>query len=220
MEHACENDEVTGFSYLALICAALFAVGNWLAVVRATKLLEYICKPATTVALLALALTLDVPNSGAKAWLGIALLFCLAGDVFLMLPSDAFVPGLASFAVGQICFAVNFGLQEPSDGRVVLAVAVVFPGAWLLARRFLNALKHRGVGELALPVAVYISVISVMVVASISAGTAVGVSGALLFMISDSLIAEHRFVTPRKWQPVSIMITYHFALAGITLGLL
>ena len=59
LDHACENDGVTGFSYLALICATLFAVGNWLAVVRATKLLEYICKPATTVALLALSLTLD-----------------------------------------------------------------------------------------------------------------------------------------------------------------
>ena len=211
---------MTGFSYVALICAAFFAVGNWLAVARDFKLLEYICKPATTVALLATALSLDVSNTGAQVWLCVALLFSLGGDVFLMLPRDAFIPGLASFAVAQICFAVNFGLQEPTARRLIAAVIILVPGSFLLARRVIVALKRHEHGELVMPVAGYISVISLMAGASMAAGTAVGVVGALLFMISDSLIAEHRFATQRKWQPVAIMVTYHFALSGIVLGLL
>jgi hypothetical protein len=51
-------------------------------------------------------------------------------------------------------------------------------------------------------------------------GTALGIVGALFFMLSDSLIAEHRFVQERSWQPVGIMVTYHIALAGLALGLL
>jgi len=46
----------------------------------------------------------------------------------------------------------------------------------------------------------------------------VGVAGALLFLTSDSLIAEQRFVASRSWQPLAIIVTYHLALAGLVLG--
>ena len=49
---------------------------------------------------------------------------------------------------------------------------------------------------------------------------AIGIAGAIFFMLSDALIAEHRFVKERSWQPVGIMVTYHAALAGLALGLL
>jgi hypothetical protein len=49
---------------------------------------------------------------------------------------------------------------------------------------------------------------------------AIGIAGAIFFMLSDALIAEHRFVKERSWQPVGIMVTYHVALAGLALGLL
>jgi hypothetical protein len=38
-------------------------------------------------------------------------------------------------------------------------------------------------------------------------------------MASDALIAETRFVGPRKWAPVVIMVTYHLGQAGLTLSL-
>ena len=40
-----------------------------------------------------------------------------------------------------------------------------------------------------------------------------------LYMISDSLIGEQRFVQPRAWQPVGIMVTYHLAQALLVLSL-
>jgi YhhN family len=51
-------------------------------------------------------------------------------------------------------------------------------------------------------------------------GDAFGIVGALLFMLSDSLIAETRFVRPHAWAPVTIMVTYHLGQAGLVLSLL
>jgi hypothetical protein len=63
-------------------------------------------------------------------------------------------------------------------------------------------------------------VIAAMATSAIAGGTAIGIAGAIFFLLSDSLIAEHRFVKERSWQPVGIMVTYHMALAGLALGLL
>ena len=71
-----------------------------------------------------------------------------------------------------------------------------------------------------IPVVVYMMVIAAMAVSAIAGGTAIGIAGAIFFLLSDSLIAEHRFVKERSWQPVGIMVTYHAALAGLALGLL
>jgi hypothetical protein len=67
---------------------------------------------------------------------------------------------------------------------------------------------------------VYMVVIAAMATSAIAGATAIGIVGAIFFMLSDSLIAEQRFVKERSWQPVGIMVTYHAALAGLALGLL
>ena len=82
------------------------------------------------------------------------------------------------------------------------------------------ALKGSDEAALVLPVVLYMTVIAAMVVSAIAGGSAFGIAGALLFLASDSLIAEDRFVSPRVWQPVAIIVTYHLALAGLVLGLL
>jgi hypothetical protein len=43
--------------------------------------------------------------------------------------------------------------------------------------------------------------------------------GASLFFASDSLIAWNRFVRPRAWAPVAIMVTYHLGQAGLVTSL-
>ena len=69
-------------------------------------------------------------------------------------------------------------------------------------------------------IVLYAVVISTMVVSAFAGGTAVGIAGAMMFLTSDSVIAEHRFVSPRTWQPLAIIVTYHLALTGLVLGLL
>ncbi len=213
------NGRMTSTALVCLAIAGVFSVGDWWAVARESTSLEYICKPATTAAFLATAATLDVTHNAPWAWRLAALALCIAGDVFLMLPRDAFVPGLASFAVAQILFTVSFATGTTTATHALIGIVILIPVALLLARRFVTAIKKSGHGELVLPVCVYMVVISAMAVGAIASGSAVAIAGALIFMASDSLIAEERFVKSRTWQPVGIMVTYHVALAGLVLSL-
>jgi len=202
-----------------LVLAAVFAVLDWVAVARGSSRLEYMAKPAATATFFAAAATLDVEHGAGWVLLLVALVCCVAGDVFLMLPRDAFVPGLASFAVAQVLYTASFASGGLGAWRLAAGAAVVVPVAALLARRFVAALRRGGRGALVVPVVVYLVLISAMAIASVGAGRPVAIVGAVAFMVSDSFIAESRFVAARRWHPVAIMATYHLALAGLVLGL-
>jgi uncharacterized membrane protein YhhN len=202
-----------------LVVATIFSIGDWWAVHTSKKSLQYVCKPLATVAFLGVAIAILNADGVPQTWRIIAFVFCLLGDVFLMLPSDAFVPGLASFAIAQICFAVSLLTQDVTSTRLVVGIVIVVPITIFLARRFVKSISTSGHKELVIPVVVYMMVIAAMAVSAIAGGTVVGIAGAAFFLLSDALIAEHRFVKERSWQPVGIMVTYHVALAGLALGL-
>lgn len=202
-----------------LVSALALSTLDWVAVANRLRPMEYVCKPASAVAFLVCALALDPADDGARTWLMVALAFCVAGDVFLMLPRDAFLPGLGSFAVAQILFTVSFILREPTAIRALIGLVVVAIGATLSARRFIGALRRSGAGKMVPAILVYVTLISAMVVSAVASGTPVAIVGAVLFMLSDTLIAEERFVRSRPWQRLAIIVTYHVALAGLVLGL-
>ncbi|MFM8857664.1 MAG: lysoplasmalogenase [Actinomycetota bacterium] len=203
----------------AFIGAVVLAAIDWWSVTRGNKVVEYICKPGAAALFVVAATLIDANDTETQGWMVVALVFCIAGDVFLMLPRDAFVPGLASFAVAQVLFAVSFALGDVSAVRLAIALVLIAVTSFVLARRFIGALKRLDQGSLIPPIVVYMSVISAMVVCAIASSNVLGVVGALLFMASDSLIAEERFVQRRRWQPLTIIVTYHLALAGFVLSL-
>lgn len=200
--------------------AAIMSLADWVAVARQNASLEYVSKPAATAAFALFAVFVDVEHTPSWVWLVVALVFCLFGDVFLMLSGNRFVPGLASFAVAQVMFTVGFAVGETSGVRWLVAAVIAVPVASLLAHRFVGAIRRSGHPELVVPVSVYVVVITTMAVAAVASGSWVAVAGAVVFMLSDALIAETRFVKARPWQPVGIMVTYHLALSGLVLSLL
>ena len=131
---------MTGPAAALLGVALALAALDWVAVARRIRPLEYVCKPATAAAFLATALALDPASDASRTWCCVALGLCIVGDVFLMLPRDAFLPGLAAFAVAQTCLAVSFALQEPTPLRLAIALIVVVPGSVILTQRFVGAL--------------------------------------------------------------------------------
>jgi uncharacterized membrane protein YhhN len=211
---------VTAAASVLLGVAIVAAIVDWLAVARGNRGVEYVAKPAATLALVGVAATLDAAHGDTQAVFVAALLASLAGDVFLMLPGDRFVAGLASFLVAQLLFTVGFALHggdaEAYAVGAVVAALLVTP----LAVRFVRALHAAGRDALVVPVVAYMSAISAMLVSAIASGNAFAVVGAVAFVGSDSLIAETRFVQPRPWGPVTIMVTYHVALLGLVLSLL
>jgi uncharacterized membrane protein YhhN len=210
---------VNSASAVLLVLAALFALGDWWSRLRDRRRVEYVCKPATLALLIATALTLD-PADGAgdrRAWFVAALVFSLAGDVFLMLPRDLFVPGLAAFLLGHVCYVIGFWTDPPAALAVVVAALVIVGPIGWLAVRVIRSIRDR---VLVGPVIAYISVISAMVVSALASGNVAAGTGAVLFAGSDSLIAWDRFVRPLQWAPVAIMVTYHVGQALLVLSLL
>jgi uncharacterized membrane protein YhhN len=210
---------VTQASRLLLGLALVISALDWIAVARKARTVEYVCKPAAALAFLAAAVALDPSANSARVWCCIALGFCVLGDIFLMQPRDAFVAGLAAFVFAQIFFAISFALQSPTLSRLAVGMLVTVPCVVLLARRYLRALVAGGHRALIQPVILYMTVIATMVVSAITGGSGFGIAGAVLFLASDSLIAEQRFVEERAWQPVAIMVSYHLALTGLVVGL-
>jgi len=210
---------VTAAAALWLALALVAAFGDWIAVDRGAKAAEYLCKPLTIVLLVAAALALD-PDSGAvRGCFVVALVLCLAGDVFLMLPSDAFVPGLAAFLLGHIAYIVGMlvdgvAISRLGTGLLLVAVAIV-----LIGLPIVRAVRRGQEPELTGPVVAYMLVISAMVASAIGAGHVAGIAGAGLFYASDSLIAWNRFVRETRRGRLAIIVTYHLAQVGLVLSL-
>ena len=205
--------------------ATVFAVGDWVAIARVSTRLEYVCKPAATAALIGVAATLDAAHGDTRAWFVAGLVLCLAGDVFLMLPArpdgfDGFVPGLGSFLFAQLAFTVGFALHGGSTGEYVLGAVLVTVSAAPLATRFVRALLEAKQAVLVGPVLAYLVAIAAMATSAIGGANAWGIGGATLFLASDSLIAETRFVAEHRGVPVAIMVTYHLALVGLVVSLI
>ena len=184
---------------------------------------HYLFKPLTML----LALVLVVQQFRARtlatrpAWLlGAALCASLAGDVFLMLPGNWFIPGLASFLVAHLFYIGLFRMgQAWFPSRLGLA-APLGVGALMLIWVW------SGLPDPALKVAVsaYVLVIGLMAAQAIGRATqlrgsaAVMVAvGACVFVLSDSLIAVNRFVSPVPLAPLWILASYYAAQVLIVL---
>lgn len=231
-----------------LVAAALAAaVADWVAVARGSKRAEFVLKPLTMVLLICAAIAFRTDEAAVRFDFTVAaLVLSLAGDVFLMVPKDLFVAGLASFLMAHIAYIVAFtvavvgpyavvrtrlAFYEP--GHVLLpgavAAVVVLAVAAVLFVRIRRGIVASGHAELVLPVAVYVLAISAMVVSAAMtigrpswsvAGRTYAIAGALLFFVSDALIGWTRFVKAYRWGPVAIMATYHLGQVGLVLGLL
>ncbi len=211
-------DPVAG---VAFVVAGVFAIGDWVSRARDDRRLEYLCKPATLLALVVVAIAVH-PATGAGArreWFVAALVCSLAGDVLLMLPREQFVGGLAAFLVAHVCFAAGFWADGPGLVAFVVASAVVAVVIGSLGARILPAVRQRD-HALVAPVAAYMTVIGVMVATAVAVGNPVAAAGAVLFAVSDSMIAWDRFVGEFAAASVLIMVTYHLGQAGLVASLL
>ena len=205
------------FLLVALVLAAAF--GNWTAVANSNKGLEYLCKPAVVVLLIGLALVLDPRDPSARTWFVVALVCSLAGDVFLMLPRDLFVFGLGAFLLAHLAYVVGMVVDGVDAMRLLAGVVLVAVGILVLGTQIVRA-AYAAEADLAIPVTVYIGVISAMVVAAVGTGRPLAIGGALLFYSSDALIGWSRFVREYSWAPVVIMVTYHLGQLGLVLSLI
>lgn len=189
------------------------AVLNITALYQSDRTRVYVTKPLTMVLILVVAALGRDLAPYRYANLILAGLACsLVGDIFLMLPSDQFVPGLVSFLIAHLFYIAAF--RSGFAG---------FRPAWLAFPFFAYGLTAfwillPGLGELKLPVIAYLLVILTMAWQAAVRWNAMrdrsclfAFAGALLFVISDSIIAFNRFHTRFYLAEALIMSTYFAA---------
>jgi uncharacterized membrane protein YhhN len=155
-----------------------------------------------------------------RRFLGVALLLSSLGDVFLELDRGYFLLGLAAFLTSHVVYTTLFARHraktQPAGKQLVwpclLAVYGIGFGAWLAP----------SLGELRAPVFCYIAALIAMVAtASRSNYRSRWVFlGALLFLISDSLLGTGKFKMPIPWSGLLIWTTYYLGQCGIALGVM
>lgn len=170
----------------------------------------YAFKPLATLLILALALLLP-PAHAAYQWaIAAGLLFSTAGDVFLMLPRDRFVAGLASFLIAHLCYAWAFGMGVPLAANPLLWLPYFAVGGGVVALIW-PGLKPALRG----PVVAYVIVIAVMASQAaerwhaMGSGVALAAAiGAGLFVVSDGVLAVDRFRWPFRAARAVTLATY------------
>jgi uncharacterized membrane protein YhhN len=210
---------VNGPANILLALALGAAFFDWVAVHQEQKALEYVCKPLTLALLIGCALTLDPADDAVRAWFVAALVLCLIGDVFLMLPQDLFVFGLASFLLGHIAYIVGFHVEGVDGPRFFVGIVIVMVALAVIGPRILRGARAGPDPGVAGPVVVYMFVISAMVASAIGVGNPFGTVGASLFYVSDALIAWNRFIGETRHGRLAIIVTYHLAQVGLVLSL-
>lgn len=154
--------------------------------------------------------------------LGAALGFSCLGDIYLGVDATRyFIFGLLAFFAAHfiyiLLFVRNWPLPlRPSGGQMALA-AMVLVYSLLLSNWLAPSL-----GGFAKPVMMYVCALTVMVVTAIFAGFSrpwVWI-GAILFLISDSIIAIQKFKYDLPWGGFLIWATYYLGQYGIAVGFL
>jgi uncharacterized membrane protein YhhN len=168
-------------------------------------------KTAAILILSVLPLTyLGTPNAPTLtlALLAVALLLSALGDFFLALKDQSrfFVPGLASFLAAHVAYLIAFVpyATGPSAGALAVIGATLAAAALLLIRIWPN------LGRMRVPVLGYFGVIMTMVAAALSIREASWIlgAGAVVFALSDSLIAVRKFWKPFPFINEAVWITY------------
>jgi uncharacterized membrane protein YhhN len=187
---------------------------------------HFIAKPAIVISLIFLFI-----NTGKHLSKSIfnktlaALIFSLLGDILLMFVHTSphfFTVGLVAFLIAHVFYILAFMPHKNSKksplgfiiGLIVYAV-------------FLFYILRDGLGSMLIPVIIYMLVILTMATTAYLRKNSVSelsyklvFVGAIMFMISDSILAINKFHEPLPISNISIMITYALAQYLIVLGIL
>jgi uncharacterized membrane protein YhhN len=209
---------MTAAAWVLSGATVVIAAADWLAVARSTRRLEYAAKPAVMIGLIAVAAAMHPASSLERACFVVALAMGLASDVFLMLPTDMFVAGLAAALVEHLAYIAGFRARGLNAGLLVLGAALAVASAAVVLPPIYRSLRKTRPGLVA-PVIAYAAVFVVMVASAGGSGSGVALVGALLFYYSDALLAWNRFVKPKPWGRFVNIVAYHSGQALLVLAL-
>ena len=190
---------------------------------------EYFVKPAILITIIGIFIQMADRNSTLFKWGLLAFIFSLVGDVVLLFAKFNelfFLAGIAGFLLSHLFFIVTFRQHEqktPSYLRTkpawIILVATLGISLYIVLFPYLDIL-------LKVAVFIYASAISTMLLTAVNRKEQVPpasyiwcVLGAILFFISDALLAINKFWIVVPLSSIWIMSTYMLAQYFILVGL-
>ncbi len=203
-------------------------IGELFAVAMDIKSLEFVFKPSL---MLVLALffyqkTVNAVNKKQRNRILASLLFSLLGDI-LMLVSGGFIFGLGAFLIAHLWYISAFFLDNntlifKNKDRILPTIGIL---AYTLV--FLSYVLPKVETALFFPILCYGITIMVMLLTALNRWKNVEINsfnwvifGAILFVISDCILAINRFVSPINFEDILIMATYAIGQYLIIFGVL
>lgn len=199
--------------YLLLLAIHLLAIlADW-------ELVRFITKPLLMAWLLVYFISVTPPGLNNRVLVLAALFFSWLGDIFLMQSAAGyFMAGLGAFFIAQLLYCWIFwrirkqNLQKENRNWPVLigvVIYIILLYGWLF--------QHLP-SELKWPVFGYALAIGSMLILAVHSAIyplhftgRLLITGAGLFVVSDSLLAINQFVQPFALASVAIMLTYGLA---------
>ena len=193
---------IASILFLVIVILHLYGVLNH-------EMLAFSTKPLLMVTLVLIYLTSVKKPS---FWFVSALFFSFWGDVLLLFKEQYFVFGLASFLLAHILYIkISASFLKKIKLQKVVLVSLPFV-VFLIGLLYL--IKNN-LGDMLIPVVVYgITISSFGAVTLLNYVQEKSTSnlwlflGAIIFIISDSLIAINKFYEPKEIYGLTIMATY------------
>ena len=217
-------------SYWWLAIPLAIAVLDWVAISRNWVVVHAFAKQGVMIALIAWS-WFSTDWKGLLVWFGLALVFSLAGDIFLLSPR-LFLPGLVAFLLAHLAYLLGLNLNTSLLSVITFGVVLGAVGLTALIYPPIRAGLRRKPGSqnLVIPVLVYGFILSLMMLSAVAilfrtewtnVWTAILMAaGGILFFISDNILARDRFVHPIRNGQLQVMVTYHLAQMALITGAL
>jgi uncharacterized membrane protein YhhN len=212
---------MTTYNILLTILTFLFAMLTIRAYLKADTVQKCIFKPLAMLCIIGIAL---LQPGGDPQFYKIAILIglglSLIGDIFLIFDKQLFLPGLVVFLLAHCCYVAAF-YQLP-----VMPNAIYSAVPFVLFFAFFMRILWYSLGPLKIPVIVYALTICLMGRFAMNrflnletTESALAFAGALVFILSDSLLAYDRFKKAIPKKDIYILGTYFLAQWLIALSI-
>jgi uncharacterized membrane protein YhhN len=210
-------------SIVYFVIGALFIVAHYCQLTDIAFVSKVLIIPPLMVIFI---LNLKLDSNRLHKYLFAGLVFSWIGDVLLEVPGGGevmFIAGLGGFLVSLALYAFVFfanpGRNKEFRNRIYLLIPVLLYGLAM------GLYLYDHLGEMRLPVIIYETAMISMLAGAVTRIGKVNptsyimvLTGAILFIISDSVLALNKFVNPVTLSTLIIMSTYITAQWLITIG--
>ena len=183
--------------------------------------MRYIFKPLVVPSIAVLYVLLaDVTNP----WVLLAMGCGWIGDVFLLFRSDLCrVGGIVSFGLGHAAYITGMILTKPGVSALLVVpvlweIIMLMTAYMLLVRNAPKSLRLLGTLYCALLIGTGAVTLYLLILSGFASAYWIAFLGALLFLVSDSMLARNMFQKGTRLLSTLVMVTYILAQTALGVG--